>query len=91
MRRLALFALVSSAAAFSARVTTRPLATRPREFAPVEFETTEMMTRLNYDGSGERPTEVGDDLPDDTALRVVGPPLAFALIIILGSQFVHFK
>ena len=41
--------------------------------------------------TGERPQEVSDDLPEDTALRVVGPPFAFALIIIIGSQFVHFK
>ena len=41
--------------------------------------------------TGERPQEVSDDLPEDTALRVIGPPLAFALIIIIGSQVVHFK
>ena len=41
--------------------------------------------------TGERPQEVSDDLPEDTALRVIGPPFAFALIIIIGSQFVHFK
>ena len=41
--------------------------------------------------TGERPQEVSDDLPEDTALRVIGPPFAFALIIIIGSQVVHFK
>ena len=41
--------------------------------------------------TGERPQEVSDDLPEDTALRVIGPPVAFALIIIIGSQVVHFK
>ena len=35
--------------------------------------------------------KVSDDLPEDTALRVIGPPVAFALIIIIGSQVVHFK
>ena len=74
-----------------ARQTTRPLARA--DFSPIDFSTTERVdaTRLNYDGTGERPQEVSDDLPEDTALRVIGPPFAFALIIIIGSQVVHFK
>ena len=71
----------------------------PREqgmnhFSPIDFSSTPDRldtTRLNYDGTGERPQEVSDDLPEDTALRVIGPPVAFALIIIIGSQVVHFK
>ncbi len=74
-----------------ARQTTRPLARA--DFSPIDFSTPDRLdtTRLNYDGTGERPQEVSDDLPEDTALRVIGPPFAFALIIIIGSQFVHFK
>ena len=92
--RLLIAALLGAAAlveAFGppARATTRPLARA--DFSPIDFSTTERDTRLNYDGTGERPQEVSDDLPEDTALRVIGPPFAFALIIIIGSQFVHFK
>jgi len=75
-----------------ARATTRTLARA--DFSPIDFSSTPDRldtTRLNYDGTGERPQEVSDDLPEDTALRVIGPPFAFALIIIIGSQFVHFK
>ena len=72
-----------------ARATTRPLVRT--DFSPIDFSTAERDTRLNYDGTGERPQEVSDDLPEDTALRVIGPPAAFALIIIIGSQVVHFK
>ena len=74
-----------------ARQTTRPLVRA--DFSPIDFSTTERVdaTRLNYDGTGERPQEVSDDLPEDTALRVIGPPFAFALIILIGSQVVHFK
>ena len=93
MRSILAIGALSLAAAFGppARATTRPLVRS--EFSPIDFSTTERLdtTRLNYDGTGERPQEVSDDLPEDTALRVIGPPFAFALIIIIGSQFVHFK
>ena len=92
MRSILLVGALSLAAAFGPpRATTRPLVRS--EFSPIDFSTTERLdtTRLNYDGTGERPQEVSDDLPEDTALRVIGPPFAFALIIIIGSQFVHFK
>ena len=92
MRSILAIGALSLAAAFGppARATTRPLVRS--EFSPIDFSTTERVdTRLNYDGTGERPQEVSDDLPEDTALRVIGPPFAFALIIIIGSQFVHFK
>ena len=92
MRSILLVGALSLAAAFGppARATTRPLVRS--EFSPIDFSTTERVdTRLNYDGTGERPQEVSDDLPEDTALRVIGPPLAFALIILIGSQVVHFK
>ena len=92
MRSILAIGALSLAAAFGppARATTRPLVRT--DFSPIDFSTTERVdTRLNYDGTGERPQEVSDDLPEDTALRVIGPPLAFALIIIIGSQFVHFK
>ena len=92
MRSILLVGALSLAAAFGppARATTRPLVRT--DFSPIDFSTTERVdTRLNYDGTGERPQEVSDDLPEDTALRVIGPPLAFALIIIIGSQVVHFK
>ena len=94
MRSILAIGALSLAAAFGppARATTRPLARA--DFSPIDFSsTTERLdtTRLNYDGTGERPQEVSDDLPEDTALRVIGPPFAFALIIIIGSQVVHFK
>ena len=92
MRSTLLVGALSLAAAFGppARATTRPLVRS--DFSPIDFSTTERVdTRLNYDGTGERPQEVSDDLPEDTALRVIGPPFAFALIIIIGSQVVHFK
>ena len=93
MRSILLVGALSLAAAFGppARATTRPLVRT--DFSPIDFSTTERLdtTRLNYDGTGERPQEVSDDLPEDTALRVIGPPCAFALIIIIGSQVVHFK
>ena len=92
MRSILLVGALSLAAAFGPpRATTRPLVRS--EFSPIDFSTTERLdtTRLNYDGTGERPQEVSDDLPEDTALRVIGPPFAFALIIIIGSQVVHFK
>ena len=92
MRSILAIGALSLAAAFGppARTTTRPLVRS--EFSPIDFSTTERdTTRLNYDGTGERPQEVSDDLPEDTALRVIGPPFAFALIIIIGSQVVHFK
>jgi len=93
MRSILAIGALSLAAAFGppARATTRPLVRS--EFSPIDFSTTERLdtTRLNYDGTGERPQEVSDDLPEDTALRVIGPPFAFALIIIIGSQVVHFK
>ena len=92
MRSILAIGALSLAAAFGppARATTRPLVRS--EFSPIDFSTTERVdTRLNYDGTGERPQEVSDDLPEDTALRVIGPPLAFALIILIGSQVVHFK
>ena len=92
MRSILAIGALSLAAAFGppARATTRPLVRS--EFSPIDFSTTERVdTRLNYDGTGERPQEVSDDLPEDTALRVIGPPFAFALIIIIGSQVVHFK
>ena len=93
MRSILAIGALSLAAAFGppARATTRPLVRS--DFSPIDFSTTERLdtTRLNYDGTGERPQEVSDDLPEDTALRVIGPPAAFALIIIIGSQFVHFK
>ena len=92
MRSILLVGALSLAAAFGppSRATTRPLVRS--EFSPIDFSTTERVdTRLNYDGTGERPQEVSDDLPEDTALRVIGPPFAFALIIIIGSQVVHFK
>ena len=93
MRSILLVGALSLAAAFNgppARATTRPLVRT--DFSPIDFSTTERVdTRLNYDGTGERPQEVSDDLPEDTALRVIGPPLAFALIILIGSQVVHFK
>ena len=93
MRSILAIGALSLAAAFGppARATTRPLVRS--EFSPIDFPTTERLdtTRLNYDGTGERPQEVSDDLPEDTALRVIGPPFAFALIIIIGSQVVHFK
>ena len=92
MRSILAIGALSLAAAFGppARTTTRPLVRS--EFSPIDFSTTERVdTRLNYDGTGERPQEVSDDLPEDTALRVIGPPFAFALIIIIGSQVVHFK
>ena len=92
MRSILAIGALSLAAAFGppSRATTRPLVRS--EFSPIDFSTTERVdTRLNYDGTGERPQEVSDDLPEDTALRVIGPPLAFALIIIIGSQVVHFK
>ena len=92
MRSTLLVGALSLAAAFGppARATTRPLVRS--EFSPIDFSTTERVdTRLNYDGTGERPQEVSDDLPEDTALRVIGPPFAFALIILIGSQVVHFK
>ncbi len=90
MRSILLVAALSLASAFGppARAT-RPLARA--DFSPIDFSTTERDTRLNYDGTGERPQEVSDDLPEDTGLRVIGPPFAFALIIIIGSQVVHFK
>ena len=53
---------------------------RQADFSPIDFSsTTERLdtTRLNYDGTGERPQEVSDDLPEDPALRVIGPPFAF--------------
>ena len=83
---------LSLAAAFSppARATARPLVRA--NFSPIDFSTERLdTTRLNYDGTGERPQEVSDDLPEDTALRVIGPPFAFALIILIGLQVVHFK
>ena len=93
MRSILAIGALSLAAAFGppARATTRPLVRT--DFSPIDFSTTERLdtTRLNYDGTGERPQEVSDDLPEDTALRVIGPPVAFALIIIIGSQVVHFK
>ena len=92
MRSILLVGALSLAAAFGppARATTRPLVRS--DFSPINFSTERLdTTRLNYDGTGERPQEVSDDLPEDTALRVIGPPFAFALIIIIGSQFVHFK
>ena len=91
MRSIVLVGALSLAAAFGPpRATTRPLVRS--EFSPIDFSTTERVdTRLNYDGTGERPQEVSDDLPEDTALRVIGPPFAFALIIIIGSQVVYFK
>ena len=92
MRSILLVGALSLAAAFGPpRATTRPLVRT--DFSPIDFSTTERLdtTRLNYDGTGERPQEVSDDLPEDTALRVIGPPFAFALIIIIGSQVVHFK
>ena len=92
MRSIVLVGALSLAAAFGPpRATTRPLVRT--DFSPIDFSTTERLdtTRLNYDGTGERPQEVSDDLPEDTALRVIGPPFAFALIIIIGSQVVHFK
>ena len=92
MRSILAIGALSLAAAFGppARATTRPLVRT--DFSPIDFSTTERVdTRLNYDGTGERPQEVSDDLPEDTALRVIGPPFAFALIIIIGSQVVHFK
>ena len=90
MRSILLVGALSLAAAFGPpSATTRPLVRS--EFSPIDFSTTERDTRLNYDGTGERPQEVSDDLPEDTALRVIGPPFAFALIIIIGSQVVHFK
>ena len=93
MRSILAIGALSLAAAFGppARATTRPLVRS--EFSPIDFSTTERLdtTRLNYDGTGERPQEVSDDLPEDTALRVIGPPFAFALIILIGSQVVHFK
>ena len=92
MRSILLVGALSLAAAFGpARTTTRPLVRT--DFSPIDFSTTERLdtTRLNYDGTGERPQEVSGDLPEDTALRVIGPPFAFALIIIIGSQVVHFK
>ena len=93
MRSILAIGALSLAAAFGppARATTQPLVRT--DFSPIDFSTTERLdtTRLNYDGTGERPQEVSDDLPEDTALRVVGPPFAFALIIIIGSQVVHFK
>ena len=92
MRSILAIGALSLAAAFGppARATTRPLVRS--EFSPIDFSTTERVdTRLNYDGTGERPQEVSDDLPEDTALRVIGPPFAFALIILIGSQVVHFK
>ena len=92
MRSILLVGALSLAAAFGppSRATTRPLVRS--EFSPIDFSTTERVdTRLNYDGTGERPQEVSDDLPEDTALRVIGPPFAFALIILIGSQVVHFK
>ena len=93
MRSILAIGALSLAAAFGppARATTRPLVRS--DFSPIDFSTTERLdtTRLNYDGTGERPQEVSDDLPEDTALRVIGPPFAFALIIIIGSQVVHFK
>ena len=93
MRSILAIGALSLAAAFGppARATTRPLVRT--DFSPIDFSTTERLdtTRLNYDGTGERPQEVSDDLPEDTALRVIGPPFAFALIIIIGSQVVHFK
>ena len=92
MRSILAIGALSLAAAFGppSRATTRPLVRS--EFSPIDFSTTERVdTRLNYDGTGERPQEVSDDLPEDTALRVIGPPFAFALIILIGSQVVHFK
>ena len=93
MRSILAIGALSLAAAFGppARATTRPLVRS--DFSPIDFSTTERLdtTRLNYDGTGERPQEVSDDLPEDTALRVIGPPFAFALIILIGSQVVHFK
>ena len=93
MRSILAIGALSLAAAFGppARATTRPLVRT--DFSPIDFSTTERLdtTRLNYDGTGERPQEVSDDLPEDTALRVIGPPFAFALIILIGSQVVHFK
>ena len=93
MRSIVLVGALSLAAAFGPpRATTRPLVRS--EFSPIDFSSTPDRldtTRLHYDGTGERPQEVSDDLPEDTALRVIGPPVAFALIIIIGSQVVHFK
>ena len=90
MRSLLLVGALSLAAAFGPpRATTRNLVRA--DFSPIDFSTERDTTRLNYDGTGERPQEVSDDLPEDTALRVIGPPFAFALIIIIGSQVVHFK
>ena len=92
MRSILAIGALSLAAAFGppARATTQPLVRT--DFSPIDFSTTERVdTRLNYDGTGERPQEVSDDLPEDTALRVIGPPFAFALIILIGSQVVHFK
>ena len=92
MRSILLVGALSLAAAFGPPSrATRPLVRT--DFSPIDFSTTERLdtTRLNYDGTGERPQEVSDDLPEDTALRVIGPPFAFALIIIIGSQVVHFK
>ena len=90
MRSILAIGALSLAAAFGPPSrATRPLVRS--EFSPIDFSTAERDTRLNYDGTGERPQEVSDDLPEDTALRVIGPPFAFALIIIIGSQVVHFK
>ena len=82
------------------RTISRPSTSRrPGPFSPIALQVrgaslTSPSTRrdgVNYDGTGERPQEVSDDLPEDTALRVIGLPVAFALIIIIGSQVVHFK
>jgi len=101
MRVLALLGALSLGAAFGppARAATRPLV---RHFAPIEFSATE--TRLSaetenkrkmreavYDGTGKRPDGTEYDLPDDTALRVLAPPFAFAIIIAIASQVLHFK
>ena len=47
-------------------------------------------TRRAYEGEGKRPQEVGD-LPENTPVLVLGPPLAFLAIIAIASQFVHLK
>ena len=49
-------------------------------------------TQLSYDGTGKRPTEVGDsEEVENLGVRVLGPPFAFVVIILIASQIVHFK
>ena len=71
--------------------------------APCAFPTGTPSTRRLLDGvavhrthwliraQASGPCQVSDDLPEDTALRVIGLPFAFALIIIIGSQFAAFQ